>query len=106
MFEPPYILRPTTRLAKVTGMRRWPWSTKTIRTNRARDTNRMTENLIRPPSWRTVFRPDGMPATTLAKIRMDIPWPMPRWVISSASHITKAVPAVRVITMNAARQME
>ena len=44
-----------------------------------------------------------MPATTLAKIRMDMPWPMPRWVMSSASHMTKAVPAVRVSTMNAAR---
>ena len=47
-----------------------------------------------------------MPATTLAKIRIDIPWPIPRWVISSASHMTKAVPAVRVMTMKPARQME
>ena len=66
----------------------------------------MVANLSRPPSWSTVFSPDGMPATTLAKMRMDIPWPMPRWVISSANHITKAVPAVRVITMKAARQIE
>ena len=46
--------------------------------------------------------PEGMDATTLAKIRMDMPWPMPRWVISSASHMTKAVPAVRKSTMKAA----
>ena len=44
-----------------------------------------------------------MAATTLAKIRIDMPWPMPRWVISSASHMTKAVPAVRIRTMKAAR---
>ena len=31
-----------------------------------------------------------------------MPWPMPRWVISSASHMTKAVPAVRISTMNRA----
>jgi hypothetical protein len=47
--------------------------------------------------------PDGMPATTLVKIRMDMPWPMPRWVISSPSHMTKAVPAVMVITMSSTR---
>ncbi len=87
-------------------MRRWPWSTKTISTSRASETTRITVNFTRPPSWRTVFSPEGMPATTLAKIRMDIPWPMPRWVMSSASHITKAVPAVRVMTMKAARQIE
>ena len=47
--------------------------------------------------------PLGMAATTLAKIRIDIPCPMPRWVMSSASHMTKAVPAVRHRTMKAAR---
>ena len=47
-----------------------------------------------------------MPATTLVKIRTDMPWPMPRWVISSASHMTKTVPAVRVRTMKPARQIE
>ena len=106
MLEPPYILRPTTRLANVTGIRRWPWSTKTISTSSARETSRITENLTRPPSCRTVLSPLGMPATTLAKIRMDMPLPMPRWVMSSPSHMTKAVPAVRVSTMKPARQME
>ena len=31
-----------------------------------------------------------------------MPLPMPRWVISSPSHITSAVPAVHVRTMSAA----
>ena len=48
------------------------------------------------------LNPVGMAATTLAKIRIDMPWPMPRWVMSSASHMTKAVPAVRISTMNSA----
>ena len=46
--------------------------------------------------------PAGIDATTFAKIRIDIPCPMPRWVMSSASHITNAVPAVRQSTMKAA----
>ena len=66
----------------------------------------MVANFTLPPSWRTVLSPEGIPATTLAKIRIDMPWPMPRWVINSASHITKAVPAVRVRTMKPARQIE
>jgi hypothetical protein len=37
-----------------------------------------------------------MPATTLAKMSRLMPWPMPRWVMSSASHMTKAVPAVMI----------
>ena len=28
-----------------------------------------------------------------------MPWPTPRWVMSSASHMTKAVPAVMQSTM-------
>ena len=48
------------------------------------------------------LNPVGMAATTLAKIRIDMPWPMPRWVMSSASHMTKAVPAVRISTMKSA----
>ena len=37
---------------------------------------------------------------TLVKIRIDIPLPTPRCVISSPSHITQAVPAVSVRTMS------
>ena len=47
--------------------------------------------------------PEGMAATTFAKIRIDMPCPMPRWVMSSASHMTKAVPAVSSSTMKAPR---
>ena len=32
--------------------------------------------------------------TTVAKIRIDMPLPMPRWVMSSPIHMTTAVPAV------------
>ena len=33
---PPYMRRPTTRLANWTGMRRWPCSTKTMATSTTR----------------------------------------------------------------------
>ena len=36
---------------------------------------------------------------TLVKMMSDIPLPMPRWVISSPSHMINAVPAVIVMTM-------
>ena len=38
-----------------------------------------------------------------AKMMSDIPLPIPRWVINSPSHITKAVPAVIVRTIRATR---
>ncbi len=41
----------------------------------------------------------GIVATTLAKMMIDMPWPMPRWVMSSPSHMTNAVPAVNVRMM-------
>ncbi len=41
----------------------------------------------------------GKRATTWVKIRIDMPLPMPRSVISSPNHMITAVPAVMVITM-------
>ena len=41
----------------------------------------------------------GKVATTWVKIRIDMPLPMPRSVISSPSHMITAVPAVIVMTM-------
>ena len=38
---------------------------------------------------------------TLVKIRIDMPLPIPRCVISSPSHMINAVPAVSVSTINA-----
>src|ERR1035441_7297337 len=66
-------------------MRRWPVSIKTIRISRAIETRKMIKNLNGPPSSQTALTPEGSPATTLAKMRSDMPWPIPRWVMSSAS---------------------
>ena len=40
----------------------------------------------------------------LAKIMSEIPLPMPRWVMSSPSHMTRAVPTVRVRTIRKKRE--
>ena len=47
----------------------------------------------------TAHRLAGKVATTWVKIRIDMPLPMPRSVISSPSHMMTAVPAVIVMTM-------
>ena len=43
--------------------------------------------------------PDGIAATMLAKMISEIPLPIPRCVMSSPSHITRVVPATRLIMM-------
>ena len=48
----------------------------------------------------------GMTAMTWVKIRMDMPLPTPRSVISSPSHMMTAVPAVMVITIVVMVKME
>ena len=55
------------------------------------------EPLNQPPSAKIAPPCAGSRETTDAKIRIDMPLPMPRWVISSPSHMTSAVPAVQVI---------
>src|ERR1700722_16151738 len=62
---PPYMRRPTTRLAKVTGMRRWPCSMNTMATRSTRDSTMMKANLNSPASALIDAPPDGMVDTTL-----------------------------------------
>ena len=52
-----------------------------------------------PRSWRSAHSVAGKVATTWVKIRIDMPLPMPRSVISSPNHMMTAVPAVIVMTM-------
>ena len=99
VFWPPSTLRPRTRLENEIGIRRWPWSMKmipTVSTSISRMTARnwnVEEFACRMPSWL------GSWLTMLTKMISDMPLPMPRWVISSPSHMMSAVPAVMVITM-------
>ena len=43
--------------------------------------------------------PIGAPTRIDAKIRIEMPFPTPRLVISSPIHMRSAVPAVSVVTM-------
>ncbi len=43
--------------------------------------------------------PFGSPATIEAKIISEMPLPMPRWVISSPSHMSSTVPVVSDMTI-------
>ena len=52
-----------------------------------------------PFSFFTCHKEIGKVATIWVKIRIDMPLPTPRSVISSPSHMITAVPAVMVMTM-------
>ncbi len=104
MLWPPYIRRPTTRLANCTGIRRWPDSTNTMPTTNPTAMTRITKNTNALFSAQMALPWDGSRLTTAAKIRSDMPLPIPRWVMSSPSHMMNAVPAVSVKTMSSTRQ--
>ncbi len=59
--------------------------------------------IITTKTWSGLFhhlsRPLGRPETIEAKIISEMPLPIPRWVISSPSHISRVQPAVRQITI-------
>ena len=63
-----------------------------------------TRAKVKLPAWaRTLPSWAGMRLTTLVKIRIDMPLPIPRWVMSSPSHMIMAVPAVSVVTISSTR---
>jgi hypothetical protein len=45
------------------------------------------------------WMPCGRPLMIDAKIMSEMPLPMPRWVMSSPSHMTRMQPHVRQVTM-------
>ena len=97
---PPYILRPTIRLAYCTGIRRWACSMKATKATMATpDQEHHAEHEACPWSGRSCSISPGMTAMTWVKIISDMPLPTPRSVISSPSHMMTAVPAVMMITI-------
>ena len=98
---PPIMRRPTTRLAYCTGTRRSPVVMKITPTTTA--SAMIVMATIETGLMELSFtRPEGRRETMLMKIRIDMPLPMPRAVISSPSHITAVAPAVSATTMSAA----
>jgi hypothetical protein len=92
-------------LANCTGIRRCPCSTKTIATVSITNINSRTTIAPVPASAFTRVTVEGYELTTEVKIRIDMPLPMPRWVMSSPIHMMSAVPAVSVRTMSRMRGM-
>ena len=104
MLAPPYIFRPTTRLAYCTGILRWARSISTIAPTTI-TANTMNSNAVMIDmlpvrrSWNVFTRARGRPTTMPAKMINEMPLPTPRSVICSPSHITNAVPVVSVSTV-------
>ena len=104
MLWPPYILRPTWRLANCTGMRRTPCSMNTMATSSATNMRAMATMAHQCPTRPApCAKLAGSRLTTEAKMRIDMPLPMPRWVTTSPNHMSRAKPAVRVSTTRAKR---
>ena len=102
---PPYILRPTMRLAYWTGMRRCPCSTNTTPMMMISAATQTRLNTMPPRLSRMVLPSVGIREAMLAKISSDMPLPMPRSVTSSPIHITSAAPAVITSTMTTRGKM-
>ena len=92
---PWYILRPRTRLAYWTGIRRWPSLMKTTPaiTTIAIRMNGMMRSSPSGPVTIGAARCGRRP-TMPAKMMKLMPLPRPRSLISSPSHISRIVPAV------------
>ena len=95
---PPYILRPTMRLAYCTGTRRTPLSTNTMPTIIS-STPTITSGMnhavtgLAITDWMPVKTSPGKLAMIPTKISSDTPLPMPFSVMRSPIHMVKAVPA-------------
>src|SRR2546429_8179015 len=91
---PPYIFRPTMRLAYWTGTRRWACSMKTTAVMTIMPSAMMKKNGPQPLLCLTLQPSEGSRAAIEVKMRTDMPLPTPRSVIISPSHMMTAVPAV------------
>ena len=99
LFWPPYILRPLTRLAKWTLMRRTPISTNvtsTIITSATSSTARSVSHGVRLVAWKAlrirVVKPVKRLEMIPAKISSEMPLPRPFSVMRSPIHMARAVP--------------
>ena len=94
--------RPTIRFAYWIGMRRWPSWTKTTDETMASAMSGKKIRSIGPP-FHHALTPSGALVRMEAKMRIEMPLPMPRLVICSPSHISSTVPVVRETTMSVMR---
>src|SRR5919206_172057 len=96
---PPYIRRPTMRLAYWTGIRRCDSSTKMTSAMTTRPSATTIRSTSRPLLLRMFHMEPGKPAAMDVKISSDMPLPTPFSVTTSPSHMISPVPAVSVMIM-------
>jgi len=97
--EPPVVIRrPTIRFAYWIGIFRWPSWTKTTATMIAIAISGNISRSNASPSYHARM-PPGNPARMEAKMRSEIPFPIPRFVISSPIHMRSVVAAVSEMTI-------
>ena len=89
---------PSWRRAYWIGIRRWPSITNTTETTIPSATSGKNSRADVPPLIQPLI-PVGAYARIEAKIRIEIPLPMPRFVICSPIHMSSAVPPVSVRMM-------
>ncbi len=99
---PPYIFRPTTRFAYWTGILRWAWVIATTDAITPIMTTMMmaARNGFRVPTRSArieLMMSVGKRATIPMNMMSEMPFPIPRSVICSPSHMIRMVPAVWVI---------
>ena len=94
--------RPTIRFAYWIGIRRWPSWMKTIAAMIASAISGKKSFSIGPPFHQALI-PIGAPTRIEAKIRSEMPLPIPRFVISSPIHISSAQPTVSVRMISVSR---
>ena len=76
-------------------MRRWPSWTNTTEATIASAMSGKKIRSIGPPFHQAVM-PSGRPVRIDAKMRIEMPLPIPRFVICSPIHMGSIVPVVRV----------
>jgi hypothetical protein len=87
--EPPDVIRrPTIRFAYWIGILRWPSWTKTTEATMASATSGKKIRSIGPPFHQAVT-PSGRLVRIDAKMRIEMPFPMPRFVICSPMHMSR-----------------
>ena len=102
MAPPVVILRPTIRFAYWIGIRRWPSWTNTTEATMPTAISGKKMRSIGPP-FHQALTPSGRLVRIEAKMRIEMPLPMPRLVICSPSHISSTVPVVSVTTISVIR---
>ena len=90
------------RFAYWIGILRWPSWTKTTEATIASAISGKKIRSIGPPFHQAVT-PRGRPVRIEAKIRIEMPLPIPRFVICSPIHMRRIVPAVSVTMMSTIR---